>query len=125
MGDQNGSSTGRLTTHVLDTATGLPAASLKVELHRLNDGEIALIETFRTNADGRADAPLLSGHDMVKGSYQLVFHAGDYFREQKLDLAEPLFLDQIPLRFGIADPSKHYHVPLLLSPFGYTTYLGS
>ncbi|MGH1483492.1 MAG: hydroxyisourate hydrolase [Geminicoccales bacterium] len=125
MGDRRGSSTGRLTTHVLDTATGLPAAGLKVELHRLKDGEAALIGSIKTNADGRADAPLLSGDDMVTGSYELVFHAGDYFREQKLDLVEPFFLDQVPLRFGVADPSKHYHVPLLLSPFGYTTYRGS
>ncbi len=125
MGDRSGSSTGRLTTHVLDTATGLPAAGLKVELYRLAGEEPALIGTIMTNADGRSDAPLMSGDDMVKGSYQFVFHAGDYFRGQKLDLAEPLFLDQVPLRFGIADPSKHYHVPLLLSPFGYTTYRGS
>ena len=125
MGDQSGSSAGRLTTHVLDTATGLPAAGLKVELHRLSDGDTILIETVRTNADGRTDAPLLSGNDMTAGVYQLVFHAGDYLRGQQLDLVEPLFLDQVPIRFGIADPSKHYHVPLLLSPFGYSTYRGS
>ena len=125
MGDQSGSSAGQLTTHVLDTATGLPAAALKMELYRLSDGETTLIETVRTNADGRTDAPLLSGDDMTSGAYQLVFHAGDYLRGQKLDLAEPLFLDQVPIRFGIADPSKHYHVPLLLSPFGYSTYRGS
>ena len=125
MGDQSGSSASRLTTHVLDTATGLPAAALKVELYRLSDGETTLIETVRTNADGRTEAPLLSGDDMAAGLYQLVFHAGDYLRAQKLDLVEPLFLDQVPIRFGIADPSKHYHVPLLLSPFGYSTYRGS
>ena len=125
MGDHSGSSAGRLTTHVLDTATGLPAAGLKVELHRLNHGETALLETVETNADGRTDAPLLSGDDMAAGAYQLVFHAGDYLRRQELDLAEPLFLDQVPIRFGIADPSKHYHVPLLLSPFSYSTYRGS
>lgn len=125
MSDHSVSATGRLTTHVLDTATGLPAAALQVELFRLDGDRAILIRTIETNADGRSDAPLLLGDDMVTGSYQLVFHAGDYFREQKLDLAEPPFLDQVPLRFGIADPSKHYHVPLLLSPFGYTTYRGS
>lgn len=122
MSDQSG---GRLTTHVLDTATGLPATSLKVELYRLADGDARLIGTIETNADGRTDAPLLSGGDMVRGEYQLVFHAGDYLRRQGGDLAEPLFLDQVPIRFGIADPSKHYHVPLLLSPFSYSTYRGS
>ena len=125
MGEQSGSATGRLTTHVLDIATGLPAAGLKVELHRVNDGETILLETVETNADGRTEAPLLTGGDMAAGTYQLVFHAGDYLRGRKHDLAEPLFLDQIPIRFGIADPSKHYHVPLLLSPFGYSTYRGS
>ncbi|MGI9436094.1 MAG: hydroxyisourate hydrolase [Geminicoccaceae bacterium] len=116
---------GKLTTHVLDTATGLPAAGLLVELHELKDGTSSLIKSIKTNADGRSDQPLLTGDDLVAGEYQLVFHAGDYFREQAHDLVEPLFLDQVPLRFGIADPSKHYHVPLLLSPFGYTTYRGS
>ncbi|MDH3661914.1 MAG: hydroxyisourate hydrolase [Alphaproteobacteria bacterium] len=122
MSDQCG---GWLSTHVLDTATGLPATSLKVELYRLADGDAHLIATTETNADGRTDAPLLTGDDMVAGNYQLVFHAGDYLRRQGLGLAEPLFLDQVPIRFGIAEPSKHYHVPLLLSPFSYSTYRGS
>ena len=125
MGDQSRSATGRLTTHVLDTATGLPAADLCVELHRLTDEGASLLGTIMTNDDGRCDAPLLSGDDLTVGQYQLTFHAGDYFRAQKLDLPEPLFIDQVPLRFGIADASRHYHVPLLLSPFGYTTYRGS
>ena len=125
MSDQSGSSAGRLTTHVLDTATGLPAAGLKVQLHRLNAGETTLLTSVETNADGRTEAPLLLGDDMAAGLYQLVFHAGDYLRAQKHNLAEPLFLDQVPIRFGMADPSKHYHVPLLLSPFGYSTYRGS
>ena len=125
MGDQRGPSAGRLTTHVLDTASGLPAAGLKVELHRIGEGGATLLAAATTNADGRTDAPLLSGGDMAAGAYQLMFHAGDYLRAQKLDLAEPLFLDQVPIRFGIADPSRHYHVPLLLSPFGYSTYRGS
>ncbi len=125
MSESSESASGRLTTHVLDTATGLPAAALKIELFRLADGAATLIATAATNADGRCDAPLLSGDGMVAGEYQLIFHAGDYLRQQGHDLPEPLFLDRVPLRFGLADPSKHYHVPLLLSPFGYTTYRGS
>ena len=125
MSQDSGSAMGRLTTHVLDTATGLPAAALQVELFRMRDDAATLLATTTTNADGRCDAPLLAGEAMIAGQYQLVFHAGDYFRQQGLELAEPLFLDRVPLRFGIADPSKHYHVPLLLSPFGYTTYRGS
>lgn len=125
MGQSSGSSAGRLTTHVLDTATGLPAAGLQVDLFRLNGEEPILTVTATTNADGRCDAPLLAGDGMVAGIYQLVFAAGDYFRARGLLLAEPLFLDLIPLRFGISEPARHYHVPLLLSPFGYTTYRGS
>ena len=125
MSDDSGSTSGRLTTHVLDTATGLPAADLQVDLHRLTGDGMSLAATTRTNADGRSDEPLLSGDDLTVGQYQLTFHAGDYFRAQTLDLPEPLFIDQVPLRFGIADASRHYHVPLLLSPFGYTTYRGS
>ncbi len=125
MSDQDRAEAGRLTTHVLDTAMGVPAAGLTIELFRLNEEVATLLTTIKTNADGRCDQPLLSGGDMGAGEYQLVFHAGNYFRNQKRDLKEPLFLDQVPVRFGIADPSKHYHVPLLLSPFGYTTYRGS
>lgn len=125
MSDQDGAATGRLTTHVLDTAKGVPAAGLKIELHRIADGTADPIGEIETNTDGRADGPLLSGADMEAGVYELIFHAGDYLRRQKPDLQEPLFLDRIPIRFGIADPSAHYHVPLLLSPFGYSTYRGS
>jgi len=125
MSDQDASAAGRLTTHVLDTALGSPAAGLQIEFFRLGDETLTRIGTIKTNADGRCDRPLLSGDEMIRGEYQLIFHAGDYFRGQKLDLKQPLFLDQVPVRFGIADPSKHYHVPLLLSPFGYTTYRGS
>jgi 5-hydroxyisourate hydrolase len=111
---------GRLTTHVLDTARGRPAAGLRVELFSLDDGR-RLLKSVTTNADGRADAPLLEGDAFRAGEYELLFHAGDYF---KTDAGRP-FLDQVPVRFGIADPAQHYHVPLLLSPFSYSTYRGS
>ena len=114
---------GRLTTHVLDTATGRPAAALKIELFRAGEG--APLKTIRTNADGRADSPLLEGDGLATGQYELRFHAGDYLRASGSALPEPAFLDIIPIRFGIADASAHYHVPLLLSPYGYSTYRGS
>ncbi len=114
---------GRLTTHVLDTASGRPAAGLKIEL--LRAGSDAPLKTIRTNPDGRADAPLLEGEAFAVGQYELLFHAGDYLRVQGAVLPEPAFLDVIPIRFGIADPAAHYHVPLLLSPYGYATYRGS
>jgi 5-hydroxyisourate hydrolase len=114
---------GRLTTHVLDTANGKPAAGLKIELFRA--GPDVLLKTIRTNADGRADAPLLEGEGFAAGQYELRFHAGDYLRAAGVVLPEPAFLDVIPIRFGIADAAAHYHVPLLLSPYGYSTYRGS
>ena len=115
---------GRLTTHVLDTMSGLPGAGLVVELFRLDGGRQRLAR-LTTNADGRSPEPLLAGDGIVPGSYELVFHAGDYFRAREVALPEPAFLDQIPVRFGIADPARHYHVPLLVSPYGYATYRGS
>lgn len=114
---------GRLTTHVLDTASGKPAAGLKVELFRLSDPEERLT-VATTNKDGRVDGPLLEGEDFTPGVYELRFHAGDYLRTTG-KLPQPLFLDVVPVRFGIAAPGEHYHVPLLLSPFGYSTYRGS
>ena len=114
---------GRLTTHVLDTASGKPAAGLKIELFRL--GGASLLKTIRTNADGRADGPILDGDALVAGEYELRFHAGDYLRASGVVLPAPAFLDIIPIHFGIADPAAHYHVPLLLSPYGYSTYRGS
>jgi 5-hydroxyisourate hydrolase len=113
-------SMGKLTTHVLDTALGKPAAGLRIEVWQ---GE--LVKSVVTNADGRADAPLLEGADFISGQYELQFYAGDYLRSLGYHFAEPLFLDIIPIRFGIADASQHFHVPLLLSPFGYSTYRGS
>ncbi len=111
---------GKLTTHVLDSARGKPAAGLRIEVW-----SDQLLKTIITNADGRADAPLLEGAALAVGTYELRFFAGDYLRMQNLNLAEPLFLDVIPIRFGIADASQHFHVPLLLSPFSYSTYRGS
>lgn len=116
---------GRLTTHVLDTALGKPAAGLTIDLFWLEHGDRQWITTVKTNADGRVDAPLVEGVGFMAGTYELVFHAGDYLREIGTDLPDPAFLDVIPLRFGIADPSSHYHVPLLLSAYGYSTYRGS
>ncbi len=115
---------GRLTTHVLDTALGCPAEGLKIELWRC-DGEPALVSTHVTNSDGRIDQPILAGDAFVCGIYELRFHAGAYLGTTGQKLPDPLFLDIIPIRFGIAEQDGHYHVPLLLSPYGYSTYRGS
>lgn len=115
---------GRLTTHVLDTATGRPASGLAVELFRLDGDRRTSIATAVTNADGRCDAPLLAGEDFATGTYELVFSAGVYLDRSGLALPEPKFLDEVVIRFGMAE-ARHYHVPLLLSPFGYSTYRGS
>ena len=116
---------GRLTTHVLDLTTGKPAQGLTIELWRLDDGAAAHLKTVRTNHDGRIDGPLLEGDDLAVGTYELRFMAGDYLKRQGAELPAPPFLDMIPIRFGVADPTGHYHVPLLLSAFGYSTYRGS
>ena len=115
---------GRLTTHVLDTAAGRPAAGLSIALYRLDGETRTHLKTVVTNADGRCDAPLLQGADFSTGEYELVFAAGDYLRAQGLVLPEPAFLDKVPIRFGMAE-AAHYHVPLLISPYGYSTYRGS
>ncbi|CAN7694734.1 hydroxyisourate hydrolase [Rhizobium sp. LjRoot254] len=113
---------GRLTTHVLDIACGKPAACLHIELFQII-GELAEpLGSTRTNDDGRCDAPLLSGDRMKPGVYELRFHAGDYLGRTTGGVP---FLDVIPIRFGIADKAAHYHVPLLLSPYSYSTYRGS
>jgi 5-hydroxyisourate hydrolase len=111
---------GRLTTHVLDTSIGRPAADARIVLRR--GGETLL--DIRTNADGRTDEPLLEGSNFQLGAYELSFHVGDYFRARGAPLSDPAFLDVIPIRFTISDDS-HYHVPLLISPYGYSTYRGS
>jgi 5-hydroxyisourate hydrolase len=111
---------GWLTTHVLDTARGRPAQGLRIELYRLHGEERTRVASMATNADGRTDAPILPKEEFRPGTYELVFHAGSYLQET----ATPPFLDVIPIRFGMSEAS-HYHVPLLLSPYGYTTYRGS
>ncbi|HXF89995.1 MAG TPA: hydroxyisourate hydrolase [Xanthobacteraceae bacterium] len=115
---------GRLTTHVLDTARGMPAAGMTVELFRVGEGR-RLLKTVRTNKDGRCDAPLLEAADLVVGQYELVFAVAAYFRSASVALSAPPFLDDVPIRFAVADTAAHYHVPLLVSPYGYTTYRGS
>lgn len=115
-----------LTTHVLDTASGTPAEGLKIDLYRLKGEAREKIRSVSTNSDGRVDGgPILIGETFLAGEYELVFHAGDYLRARGVTLTEPAFLDIIPIRFGISDTTGHYHVPLLLSPYGYSTYRGS
>lgn len=116
---------GRLTTHVLDTAKGRPAAGLRILLYRIDGQGHRKIAEAVTNADGRTEAPMLAGAALTGGRYELVFCAGDYLRASGQAGEGVLFLDEIPIRFGIPDPAQHYHVPLLLSPFGYSTYRGS
>ena len=115
---------GRLTTHVLDQAAGRPAAGLRIDLWRV-DGTTALLKTVVTNTDGRCDGAILEGAALSRGRYELRFHAGDYLRANGIALPDPAFLDVISIQFGIADAGAHYHVPLLLSPYGYSTYRGS
>lgn len=117
---------GKLTTHVLDTAQGRPAADLQIELWRLSAvGARELLCVVRTNADGRTPAPLLTDDALTVGLYELIFAVGPYFAKQSPELPAVPFLDQVPVRFGIADPNAHYHVPLLVSPWAYSTYRGS
>lgn len=113
--------TGRLTTHVLDTASGKPAAGLKVDLYRIEGDALQPLHSTLTNDDGRCDSPLLSGETMRSGAYELRFHVGAYFGGRE----ETPFLDVVPIRFGIDDEKAHYHVPLLVAPFAYSTYRGS
>jgi 5-hydroxyisourate hydrolase len=117
---------GKLTTHVLDTAHGRPGAGIALSLYRC-DGHGGRAELARrlTNADGRCDAPLLTDDAMQAGTYEIDFAVGDYFAALGTALPTPRFLDVVTLRFGIADPAAHYHVPLLVSPYGYSTYRGS
>ncbi|WP_417683842.1 hydroxyisourate hydrolase [Roseibium sp.] len=115
---------GRLTTHVLDTALGKPAEGLEIELWRCEE-PAEHVSTHVTNSDGRVDGPILDGDRFSCGVYELRFKAGAYLKGTGQSLPDPLFLDIIPIRFGIADQDGHYHVPLLLSPFGYSTYRGS
>lgn len=114
---------GRLTTHVLDIANGCPGATIQIELFRA--GQHDALSTTITNADGRCETPMLEGDSFTPGEYELVFHAGDYFNSKGQKDGRFRFLDRIVIRFGINDRDQHYHVPLLLSPYGYSTYLGS
>lgn len=116
---------GRLTTHVLDTANGCPGEAIHIKLYRLDGDTLVLLKEAVTNDDGRVDGPLLEGEDFKVGRYLLEFAAGDYFRSRGMALPEPAFLDVVPVRFGISDEEAHYHVPLLISPYGYSTYRGS
>ncbi|MBB3108483.1 5-hydroxyisourate hydrolase [Paenibacillus phyllosphaerae] len=121
---------GRLTTHVLDMAAGGPAVGFRIELWQVpqadgGTGGTVLIKEIRTNDDGRADGPLLQGEELVPGVYELVFAAGEYFADRGVTALGESFLDQVPVRFRVADPNAHYHVPLLVAPGGYSTYRGS
>ncbi len=115
---------GYLTTHVLDTARGLPAEGLRIVLYALDGGRRQLADVV-TNHDGRTDGPILPKETFAVGTYELVFHAGDYLRATGQAGDDPLFLDEVPIRFGMSDTDAHYHVPLLLSPYGFSTYRGS
>lgn len=116
---------GKLSTHILDTAHGKPGSGIKIELYVLQAGVRKLLWQEVSNADGRTNAPLLEGETMVAGLYELVFAVGDYFAAQGLNLPRPRFIDQVTLAFGIADSNQNYHVPLLVSPWSYSTYRGS
>jgi len=115
----------KLSTHVLDTTNGIPASGVKIELWSLADRSKKLLATFHTNSDGRTDHPLLSGEQLKIGNYELIFYVGNYFANGTSSLGEIPFLDQVPVRFGIADANASYHVPLLVSPWAYSTYRGS
>ena len=117
---------GRLTTHVLDTVLGRPAVGLRIRLTRLQpDGRAEPLATVETNKDGRLDAPLLVDAAFTSGTYELTFEAGSYFKREGIVAHNPPFLNEIPVRFTISDASAHYHVPLLISPWSYSTYRGS
>jgi 2-oxo-4-hydroxy-4-carboxy-5-ureidoimidazoline decarboxylase len=116
---------GRLSTHVLDTLSGKPAAGVRIALYEIGASARGLLAETATNSDGRTDAPLMADAPLRIGTYELQFHAGDYFSAQNIALAEPPFLDVVPVRFSIADAEGHYHVPLLMTPWSYSTYRGS
>lgn len=116
---------GHLSTHVLDTAHGCPAAGLRITLQRLEDAGAQTLKTVALNADGRADGPLLDASSMAAGRYRLLFDVAPYFRARGVALPEPPFIDTVAVDFGIADAGGHYHVPLLVSPWSYSTYRGS
>ncbi|MDQ0226105.1 hydroxyisourate hydrolase [Metabacillus niabensis] len=114
-----------LTTHVLDLTHGQPAKNVKIELYYLQSGKSTLLKSVATNEDGRLDSPLLLENEMKIGTYEIIFHVGDYFHSKSIDIPSPAFLETVPVRFGIANLESHYHVPLLISPWGYQVYRGS
>lgn len=116
---------GKLSTHVLDTMHGVPANSMAIDLYRVDGEQRQLLKQVCTNADGRCDQPLLQDGDFQRGIYELVFHAGDYFSTRGVSLPEPRFVDQVTLRFGVAQPTENYHVPLVVTPWTWSTYRGS
>jgi 5-hydroxyisourate hydrolase len=116
---------GHLSTHVLDTAHGCPAVGMQVTLQRLQGDQVLTIKTLKLNEDGRADGPLLTSADMATGRWRLLFEVAPYFRARGVELPDPPFMDTVQLDFGIADAAGHYHVPLLVSPYSYSTYRGS
>ena len=116
---------GKLSTHVLDVTQGKPGAGVAVALYELTNGARTLVTSTVTNADGRCDAPLLAGDEMRAGRFELVFSAGDYFARNGVAMPTPRFIDDVVIAFGIADPAQNYHVPLVVSPWSYSTYRGS
>ena len=116
---------GYVTTHVLDAGRGCPAAGMRIELFRIEGEDRRLVRTVTTNADGRTDSPVIPKGELTAGTFELLFHAGAYLDAAGLSRETPRFLDLIPIRFGIADAAEHYHVPLLLAPYSYSTYRGS
>ena len=116
---------GKLSTHVLDVTQGKPGAGMEVELYAVEGQGRTLLKSIVTNHDGRCDAPLLQGEEMQPGQYELVFAAGDYFAKQGVQMPNPRFIDRVIIAFGIADPEQNYHVPLVVSPWAYSTYRGS
>lgn len=116
---------GKLTTHVLDTMNGVPGESIQIDLYRIDGDSQTKIKTVTTNFDGRTDAPVLEGEEFVVGKFQLVFYVADYYKNKDVDLGEVPFLDDVVIRFGLGEKDAHYHVPLLVSPYSFSTYRGS
>ena len=116
---------GKLSTHVLDVTQGKPGANVAVELYAIGPQGKTLLRSTVTNQDGRCDAPLLQGDELRVGQYELIFGAGDYFATQGVELPQPRFIDKVTIAFGIANPDQNYHVPLVVSPWSYSTYRGS
>lgn len=116
---------GKLTTHVLDTMHGVPGSDIRVELFRIEGDSQTKIKTITTNFDGRTDVPVLEGDEFVVGKYQLVFYVADYYKNKDVDLGDVPFLDDVVIRFGLGEKDAHYHVPLLVSPYSFSTYRGS